>query len=476
VGNDYVILSKKGLCPTLSARKGTAHDCKEHLALSGHDNGEFIIELWRVRQNMVVEPKRSSRALWWIVGAVLLLLLFSCSLATIGAGAWLIVRTEDRTVAATPRPVEVVEARAANVQPTPITIIATPEGGVDYETAVLSNIYNMVNPSVVNVTVLSSSRLLLPDGRSPEINPDGLIPFSSGSGFVWDLDGHIVTNNHVVEGAEEVQVTFSDGTVAIAEVIGTDVDSDLAVLRIDPTGYDLVPVRRGRLEDVTVGMRVAAIGNPFRLEGTLTSGIVSAIGRSIPARDRFSIPDSIQTDAAINPGNSGGPLLNERGEVIGVNAQIRSEGGSNSGVGFAIPINIVERVVPALITDGEYHHSYMGVSGGTLSPICAESLGVPHELRGAVVSAVLPNSPAAKAGLRAGTEPSNTHYPSICPEVRGGDIILAINDQRVTKFDDVLAYLQRTTSPGDTVTLTIWRNGETLQLDLVLGARPSSIQ
>jgi 2-alkenal reductase len=223
-------------------------------------------------------------------------------------------------------------------------------------------------------------------------------------------------------------------------------------------------------------MRVAAIGNPFRLEGTLTSGIVSAIGRSIPARDRFSIPDSIQTDAAINPGNSGGPLLNEQGEVIGVNAQIRSEGGSNSGVGFAIPINIVERVVPALIADGAYRHSYMGVSGGTLSPICAEELGVPHELRGAIVSAVLPNSPAAQAGLLAGDEPTNTHYPSICPDNRGGDIILAINDQPVTKFDDVLGYLQRTTSPGDTVTLTLWREGETVQIDLVLGERPASLQ
>jgi 2-alkenal reductase len=198
---------------------------------------------------MVVEPKRNSRAVWWIVGAILLLLLFGCSLATIGAGAWLIVRPTSRVVA-TPRPVQVVEARAAMAQPTPITIIATPEGGVDYETAVLSNIYNMVNPSVVNVTVLSSSRLALPSNANPDDFPDGLLPYSSGSGFVWDPDGHIVTNNHVVEGAEEVQVTFSDGTVAVAEVVGTDVDSDLAVLRIDPLGYNLVPVRKGRLEDV----------------------------------------------------------------------------------------------------------------------------------------------------------------------------------------------------------------------------------
>ena len=426
---------------------------------------------------MVVEPKRPSRRIWWIAGSVVLLMLFSCAAIVMVAGAFFIVQPSSSTVA-TPRAVQVVEARSSvEALPTPITVIATPEGGVDYETAVLRAIYNQVNPSVVNVTVLSSSSSLLPeDVRPPNVDPDGLIPFSSGSGFVWDLDGHIVTNNHVVDGAQEVQVTFSDGTVAIAEVVGADQDSDLAVLRIDPLGYNLVPVRTGRLEDVYVGMRVAAIGNPFRLEGTLTSGIVSAIGRSIPGRENFSIPDSIQTDAAINPGNSGGPLLNEQGEVIGVNAQIRSEGGSNSGVGFAIPINIVARVVPALINDGDYQHSYMGVSGGTLSPVCAEDLEVPHELRGAIVNQVLSGSPADRAGLHDGDAASGTHYPGICPIQKGGDIILAINDQPVTKFDDVLSYLQRMTSPGDTVLLTIWRNGETLQLDLTLGARPRTMQ
>ena len=194
-----------------------------------------------------------------------------------------------------------------------------------------------------------------------------------------------MTNNHVVDNADELQVTFSDGRVAVAEVIGTDLDSDLAVLRIDPEGYDLVPIQRGAWTDIFVGMRVAAIGNPFGLEGTLTGGIVSAMGRSIPARSSYSIPDTIQTDAAINPGNSGGPLLNERGELIGVNAQIRSDERVNSGVGFAIPISIVERVVPELIADGRYEHSYMGVSGGTYSPICAELLGLPKNVRGALV-------------------------------------------------------------------------------------------
>jgi len=347
---------------------------------------------------------------------------------------------------------------------------------LDEDQEALAALYEAVSPSVVNIQVESTaSAAEIPGFQLPQM-PEGDAPLQrgEGSGFIYDNEGHIVTNNHVVEGADEVQVTFSDGTAAIAEVVGSDPDSDLAVLRIDPTGYTLLPVAQGRLEDVYVGMRVAAIGNPFGLEGTLTSGIVSAIGRSIPARGNFSIPDSIQTDAAINPGNSGGPLLNEQGEVIGVNAQIRSEERANSGVGFAIPINIVQRVVPALIANGAYEHSYMGVSGGTLSPICAEDLGVPPELRGAVVNQVLPGSPAARAGLRGGNGDSGTRYLSICPTQRGGDIIVAINDEPVTKFDDVLAFLQRATSPGDTITLTVWRNGEILTVNLTLAPRPNS--
>ncbi|HXF60012.1 MAG TPA: trypsin-like peptidase domain-containing protein [Caldilineaceae bacterium] len=420
-------------------------------------------------------PRRPGNLLLWVGLALLLMLLLGCIL-TFAAGAWLMTRAP-RAVAPTPRPAAMAVATRAPAASAPVqtVVIATPEGGADYETAVLENIYQQVNPSVVNVTVLSRGHPLVPDeALPPDLDPDSLLPVSSGSGFVWDTAGHIVTNNHVVEGAEEVQVTFSDGTVAVAEVVGVDPDSDLAVLRIDPEGYNLAPVRLGRMEDVHVGMRVAAIGNPFGLEGTLTSGIVSAIGRSIPARARFSIPDSIQTDAAINPGNSGGPLLNERGEVIGVNAQIYSEVRSNSGVGFAIPVNVVERVVPALIENGSFAHSYMGVSGRTFSPICAEQLGLPKDIRGALVLEVFPDTPAERAGLQGGSREVTSRYPSICPSVAGGDLIIAINGEPVTKFDDVLAYLQRYTSPGDTVTLTIWRDGDAYDLDLTLGARPSS--
>ncbi len=421
--------------------------------------------------------KTGNRRLLWILGGMAALVLGGCTLAFLAAVALFAIR-DSGGVTAAPPPRAVPVVVTPRPLPTPIqpAVVQPPLQGMDYETAALVSIYEQVNPSVVNVTVLGHSGLSFPDGSAPEgLGPEDFLPISSGSGFVWDTQGHIVTNNHVVEGAEEVQVTFSDGTVAIAEVVGTDVDSDLAVLRIDPEGYNLVPVRLGRLEDIRVGMRVAAIGNPFGLAGTLTSGIVSALGRSIPARDRFSIPDSIQTDAAINPGNSGGPLLNERGEVIGVNAQIRSESASNSGVGFAIPVTLVARVVPALIERGYYEHSYIGVSGGTLSPLCAEDLGVSKELRGAVIAEVLPNTPASRAGLRGGSEPSGTHYPSICPDRRGGDVIVAINDYPVTKFDDLLIYLQRYTSPGDTVTLTVWRDGAQLPIDVVLAARPARI-
>jgi 2-alkenal reductase len=423
---------------------------------------------------MIESRKQSSNTILWVLGGILSLILGGCVLV-FAAGVFLLTGGSSNPQIVPQRlSAESVPTRrsVAVVTPRPLVVIATPENGVDYETAVLENIYERVNPSVVNNTVLGQGNLRLPDGTLPRgFGPEDFLPISSGSGFVWDIEGYIVTNHHVVEGADQVQITFSDGTVAVAEVVGADADSDLAVLRIDPEGYNLLPVQRGKLEDVRVGMRVAAIGNPFGLEGTLTSGIVSAMGRSIPARESFSIPDSIQTDAAINPGNSGGPLLNERGELIGVNAQIRSEVRSNSGVGFAIPVTIIERVVPALIAGGVYHHSYMGISGGTFSPICAHDLGLP-----AMVLEVLPNTPASKAGLRGGDQPSSTRYPSICPEQIGGDLIRAINDQPITKFDDLLVYLQRYTSPGDSVTLAVWRDGEEVLIDVTLEQRPDTLQ
>jgi S1-C subfamily serine protease len=426
----------------------------------------------------MIEPRSSSsNGILWMVAGVLTLLLFGCVVSVMGVFFFMNTgrsATGSRAVPLTPTTFSTVRS-AVLPTPRPFVVVATPAGGVDYASAVLMNTYAQVSPSVVNVTVLESGQRLKDTMPTHPFNQDDLVPVSTGSGFVWDTEGHIVTNNHVVDGADQVQVTFSDESMAIAEVVGIDPDSDLAVLKIDPAGYNLVPVRTGNMDEVRVGMRVAAIGNPFGLQGTLTSGIVSAIGRSIPARENYSIPNSIQTDAAINPGNSGGPLLNERGEVIGVNAQIRSEREANSGVGFAIPVSLVQRVVPALIASGVYGHSYIGVGGKTLSPICAEDLGLPKATRGAYIDQVIDGAPAEKAGLHAGDKASHTKYVSICPQDAGGDVILAVNDQRVTSFDDVLIYMERYTSPGDTVIFKILRDGKEMTVDVTLGERPKSI-
>ncbi len=441
--------------------------------------------------------RSSSRSLLWIGSGLLALVLFGC-VATSAVGFALFSRDGAGRTASVSRAQTVsnasggLSAPALQVTAQPLVLVATPEAGVDYETAALINIYEQVNQSVVNIATFGTTADLsafhselpgqppllppgepTPDFELPNIPDDVLVPFGGGSGFVWDVDGHIVTNNHVVEGASEVQVTFPDGTTAVAEVVGTDIDSDLAVIRISPRGYNLVPVRRGDIANVRPGMRVAAIGNPFGLESTLTSGIISALGRTIPSQGLYSIPEAIQTDAAINPGNSGGPLLNEQGEVIGVNAQINSETRSNSGVGFAIPISIVERVVPSLIETGNYQHAYIGVSGGSLSPVCAEALGVPVTLRGAVINEVRRGSPADRANLRGADGFIEGRYSVVCNGVGiGGDIVTGIDGQPVNQFDDVLIYLERYTTPGDTVTFTVLRDGDERQIDVTLAARP----
>jgi len=424
-------------------------------------------------------PRSALRVLLVAVGAVACFAVGCFLVFFFGLTAWHRITSDAHaTNTATEPRASVSRAAPISAQPSatpaPIVLVATPEGGIDYESAVLMNIYHTVNPSVVNITGLSSGDTL--NSLAPHnFNEDELLPLGTGSGFVWDQAGHLVTNYHVVESASELQVTFSDGLVAIAELVGYDISSDLAVLRIDPDGYNLLPVRLGKMEEVRVGMRVAAIGNPFGMAGSLTSGIVSALGRSIPAQNFFNIPASIQTDAAINPGNSGGPLLNEAGELIGVNAQIRSDVRANSGVGFAIPVTLVARVVPALIAEGVYHHSYLGVRGATLSPLCADDLTLAKGQRGAYVTEVIRNTPAARAGLRGGSGNSGTKYAQLCPTNVGGDVILAIADQPVTSFDDVLVYLEYYTSPGDRVELHILRDGKELTIEVTLAPRPESM-
>ena len=241
------------------------------------------------------------------------------------------------------------------------------------------------------------------------------------------------------------------------------------MLKVSPEGLDLRPVAFGNIDDLQVGSRVIVIGNPFSNANTMTTGIVSALGRQVPLPDsRFLLPEVIQTDAAINPGNSGGPLLNDRGEVIGVAFMLQSENSVNSGIGFGIPGYFVSRVAEAIISRGKYEHPYLGISGATLSPFLTKALGLNVD-RGILVSEVPSDGPAKEAGLRGGTETVNVEGEDF---VVGGDIVIAINGQCLRTFDDLLAYLSRYTQPGDTVALTILRKGEQMEVGVTLKARP----
>lgn len=302
---------------------------------------------------------------------------------------------------------------------------------------------------------------------------------SLGSGFVFDSQGHILTNNHVVEGARQLEVDFTSGYKAYGTVIGTDLDSDLAVVKVDAPSSELVPLPLGDSDALKVGQMVIAIGNPFGLNGTMTTGIVSALGRTLdsqreaPGGSFFTAGDIIQTDAAINPGNSGGPLFNLEGEVIGVNRAIRTTGFTtdgepvNSGIGFAISINIVKRVVPVLIEKGQYDYPYLGISSiDELNLAQIEALGL-KSYTGAYVTSVTPNGPADQAGLRAGTQTTSQQGLGA-----GGDLIIAIDNQKIQRFDDLLKYLINNKSPGDTVLLTVLRGEEQLDISVTLGKRP----
>jgi S1-C subfamily serine protease len=302
-----------------------------------------------------------------------------------------------------------------------------------------------------------------------------------GSGFVYDNSGHIVTNYHVVAGDDNISITLIDGTVYRATVVGTDQYSDLAVLRVqdDVPTDKLKPLPRGNSSSLQVGQEVVAIGNPFGLSGSMTEGIVSGLNRLIPvyqdplsnvAAPAFNIPNVIQTDAAINPGNSGGPLLDMEGEVIGINSAIFSTTGGFAGVGFAIPSNTITQVVPSLIATGSYQHPWLGISGVDMTPEIAEAIGL-GEPRGFLVIEVEPDGPAASAGVQGGDTLAQLEGREIA---LGGDVILAINDKDIRKIDDVLGYLQQATKVGETITLTVWRDGQIIQIDVTLGPRPSS--
>jgi S1-C subfamily serine protease len=358
----------------------------------------------------------------------------------------------------------------ATRMPTPVTIIITPPVDVllpsepldlEYQDTLLTTLYEQVNPGIVSIQVLG------------QLGP------SLGSGFVFDREGHIITNYHVVEGARELEINFPSGLKVRGRVIGTDLDSDLAVIKAEVPENALFPLEMGNSDQLKVGQTVVAIGNPFGLSGTMTVGIISARGRTLtsirqtPEGLPFSAGGIIQTDAAINPGNSGGPLLNLRGEVVGVNRAIRTtsitqEGEpTNSGIGFVIPVNIVKRVIPALIENGSYDYPYLGVSSREeLSLIDQETLGLP-QASGAYVLDVVPDGPAERAGVVGGSRQTNI------PNLRaGGDLIIAVDGRPVQVFGDLLAYLMENKSPGDTLVLTIIRDQEEKEVTVTLGKRP----
>ena len=336
----------------------------------------------------------------------------------------------------------IIEAAVATVEAQQPTIFTPTDGQqialIDSDLQeTLITLYNSINPSVVHVFSTQGT----------------------GSGFVYDTEGHIITNNHVIAGSQQFEIVYSDGSRSDAVVVGTDVDSDLAVMRAENPPASARPLPLGDSGSIQVGQFVIAIGNPFQQQSSLSFGIVSGLGRSLRSmRDTetggfYSLPQVIQTDAPINPGNSGGPLLSLDGQVVGVNSAISSETGFNSGVGFSIPVNIVKRVAPALIADGEYVYPFMGVGIESINLFIQEQLGLANT-RGALIVNVTEGQPAAEAGLQR------------------DDVVTAINGDPINDSDGLISYLVFETEVGQTVDLTVVRDGDTISIPLTLGARP----
>ena len=317
----------------------------------------------------------------------------------------------------------------------------------------LTLIYNSTRNSVVLIRV---------DG------PDG---DAQGSGFVYDMEGRIITNNHVVEDADEIQVTFLDGTIVEATLVGTDPYSDMAVIEVDVPEYLLSPVEFAPSSGLLVGEQVIALGNPFGLENTMTVGIVSATGRQMDAPGRYAIIDVIQTDAAINPGNSGGPLLNSEGRVVGMNTAILSETRQFSGIGFAIPSDTILREAPVIIEEGRFDHAYLGISGIDLLPEIRELMDFDDSIKGALVTDLTEGGPADTAGLKGGDRQETLDGFVINI---GGDVIIGVEGKAVRSFYDLVVILERGYRPGDVVTLTVIRDSAVIEIDLELGVRPDS--
>ncbi len=342
----------------------------------------------------------------------------------------------------------------------------------DAEYLLLANIYDRTIPSVVNIEADIA-------GNSATVNKET----SRGSGFVFDMQGHIITSAHVIKDARDIRVTFNDGFVTSGQLVGVDTYSDLGVVKVSVELSRLQPLRLGDSDNVRVGQRAIAIGNPFGLSGSMSVGIISGLGRTLrsaalidaAALPGFQNPAIIQTDTPINPGNSGGPLLNSQADVVGVSTAIRTESGVFQGVGFAVPTNTVKRVVPALIADGRVDYAWLGISvtpedNGFGVAGLAEALKLPVAA-GVLVRGVTVGSPADKAGLRGGTNILEIRGQPVCA---GGDIIVAVNGQYVRSMDELVAYLVVNSQPGDTITLRVVRERQTFEVPLLLEARPAS--
>ena len=320
-----------------------------------------------------------------------------------------------------------------------------------------TDVYRTVNPAVVHIFVYEQFE-------------EQVFPLGTGSGFLIDNEGHIITNNHVVTDGESFEVVYANGQRSHADIVGTDVDSDLAIIRAETVADDATPIPLGDSRKLEVGQFVIAIGNPFGEAGSMSIGIVSGLGRTLTSEreaeggGHYSLPQVIQTDAAINPGNSGGPLLNLDGEVIGVNSAIRTETGTNTGVGFSIPVNAVRRIAPHLIEKGQYVYPFIGIRMQTLNINSAEELNIPESV-GAYVLDVSPDTPAADAGL------IESGFNNFGP-LPGGDLIIAINGEQIKSSDDLISYLVFETEAGQTVDLTVIREGKEVSVPLTLGERP----
>jgi serine protease Do len=427
----------------------------------------------------------------WLTAVLLLsmLTLTGCGSATTLLKS-MSVRAEAARATATQMPAAQVTSAPAASQAspeTPATSLQT--ASADALLALqgqLEQIYTQVSPSVVNVQVTVKATAVsgnmptfpgFPFPFTPQVPQGPQVQHGLGSGFVWDKDGHIVTNNHVVAEADTIEVVFSDGEAVPATVVGTDVDSDLAVLKVDMSPDKLQPVQLADSAQLKVGQLAIAIGDPFGLEGTMTLGIISALGRSLPVASdgsqgaRYTIPDIIQTDAPINPGNSGGVLVNDRGQVIGVTAAIESPVQANAGIGFAIPSAIVHKVVPSLIETGTYAHPWLGISGTTLNTELNTAMKLDAGQRGALVEEVIPGGPADVAGLQGSDRQIEIEGH---PVQVGGDVIVSIEGQPVKSFEDLVAYLVGHTDVGQTVHLGVLRNGRTQDVALKLAARPKA--